>query len=126
MESAIQGRLENVRLLLSQFAAQNLERNVRTFLQPLSQRTDYAREGLVQGFRLMLTGRGHRLALSARELAACSPLAVLQRGYAMVTHEASGKVLVSSEDARRGDTLSIRLARGSLRAAVEETHAGEK
>jgi exodeoxyribonuclease VII large subunit len=126
LETTIGNRLEKVRFLLSQFAAGNLERNVRTFVQPLSQRTDYAREELEQGFRVMLTDRRHRFALAARELASCSPLAVLKRGYAVVTHVVSGTVLVSSERVRRGDALSIRLAQGGLRAIAEEMHAGEK
>ena len=126
LESTIEVRMEKVRVLLSQFAADNLERNVRTFIQPLSQRTDYGREELVQGFRLTLADTKHRFALAARELVSCSPLAVLQRGYAVVTHLPSGRVLVSSDHARRGDAVSIRLARGSLRATVEETHAGEE
>ena len=125
LENAIDVRLEKVRMLLGQFAAGNLERTVRTFVQPLSQRADYASEELVQGMRRLLTDRLHRFALAARELASCSPHSVLQRGYAVVTHEASGRVLISSEHVRRGDAVAIRLAQGGLRATVEVTHAGE-
>lgn len=125
LESAVHGRLEKVRMLLGQFAAGNLERTVRTFIQPLSQRTDYASEELVNGMRRLLTDTLHRSELASSALASCSPLSVLQRGYAVVTHEASGRILVSSEHVRRGDAVAIRLAQGGLRATVEVTHASE-
>jgi hypothetical protein len=43
----------------------------------------------------------------------------------VVTHEPTGKILVASEPAHRGEMLSIRLSRGGIRATVEDTHAGE-
>ena len=113
-------------MLLSHFAADNLERNVRVFLQPLSQRADLAREGLLQGFRDVLLSRRHRLELASRELGSYSPLSILARGYAVVTHEQTGRVLIDSDDVQRGDSVSIRLARGGMKAVVEEKHAGEK
>jgi exodeoxyribonuclease VII large subunit len=126
IESGIRQRLERIRMLLAHFAADNLERNVRIYLQPLSQRTDLAREGLLQGFRDMTTSQRHRLELASRELASYSPLAILARGYAVVTHERTGRVLLDADVVQTGDPVSIRLARGGMKAIVEEKHAGEK
>jgi exodeoxyribonuclease VII large subunit len=125
MAAAMRQRTERVRLLKAQFAAGNLERTVRMFLQPLSQRADYAREELVQRFRETALSRRHRFSLASRELASYSPLAILARGYAVVTHEPTGKILVAPDPAHRGEMLSIRLSRGGIRATVEDTHAGE-
>ena len=126
MEAEVEQRLQRVRLLLGQFTADTLLRNVQFLLRPLQQRADDAREELVQGLRLLLSDRRHRLELSARGLEGSSPLAILERGYAVVTHEPTGQVLLSPDPARTGDALNIRLARGALRALVEETHAIEK
>jgi exodeoxyribonuclease VII large subunit len=126
MAGGMRQRAERVRLLMAQFVAENLERNVRLFLQPLSQRADYARDEIMQGFRDTVTSRRHRWALASRELASYSPLEILARGYAVVTHEPTGKILLSPETVHRGEQLSIRLSRGGIRATVEETHAGEK
>ncbi len=126
MASSIRQRTEKARLLMGEFAAENLERNVRMFVQPLSQRLDDARDDLGRGFREMVTARRHRLALASRELASSSPLAILARGYAVVTRELTGTTLLSSEHVRIGERLSIKLSRGGIRATVEETHAGEK
>ncbi|HXE15141.1 MAG TPA: exodeoxyribonuclease VII large subunit [Bryobacteraceae bacterium] len=48
-----------------------------------------------------------------------SPLAVLGRGYALVQN-ANGKLLRSSDEARLGDTVDVRLSQGGFRARVEE------
>jgi exodeoxyribonuclease VII large subunit len=122
MGDAMRQRLEKARLLMGQFSADSLGRNVRLFIQPLSQRLDDARDELAGGVRELLTTSRHRLMISTRELESCSPLQILSRGYAVVTHEPTGTVLVTPEPARRGDPISIRLSRGSVRATVEETH----
>jgi exodeoxyribonuclease VII large subunit len=126
MESALSQRLQRFRLLLDHFAPENLERNVRLLLQPFAQRLDDARDELSRRIRDAVTSGRHRLELAARELSSYSPLAILDRGYAVVTHDPSQRVLLSPEGVQRGDAVSIRLARGRMRAAVEETDAGEK
>jgi exodeoxyribonuclease VII large subunit len=57
----------------------------------------------------------------ARTLRAVSPVAVLERGYAIVTR-ADGDLLRSAEGIAPGDQLDVRLARGRL--AVEVRSAG--
>ncbi len=126
MMGSIHQRLERVRLLLGPFAPENLERNVRLFLQPRLQRLDDAREELSLGFQGKLAESRHRYELAARELASYSPLEVLQRGYAVVSHGKTGKVLLSAQGVKAGDGLDIRLAQGGMSATVEETHADEK
>jgi exodeoxyribonuclease VII large subunit len=123
MERDVRRGAEKVRLLLGQFAPENLERNVRVFLQPIAQRVDDAADELLKGFQQMVTTRSHRFQLASRELASYSPLAILHRGYAVVTHERTRKILVSTESVRQGDELAIRLAQGGVRAIVEDTHA---
>jgi len=126
LERDMRQRLEKVRLLLGQFASENLERNVRIFLQPVAQRVDYAADALLQGFRTVAMGCRHRFELASRALASYSPLAILKRGYAVVTHERTRTILLSPQAVRQGDTLSIKLSEGGMRAIVEDTHAVEK
>ena len=61
----------------------------------------------------LLTGR----------LEAVSPVAVLQRGYALVYHEDS--LLRKADAVQPGDTVQIRLAEGSLTAEVKEIRKGD-
>jgi exodeoxyribonuclease VII large subunit len=60
-----------------------------------------------------------RLKLASRGLQSLSPLATLERGYAIVT-DAGGKVLTDSGAVERGTTIDVRLARGGLAATVDK------
>ena len=63
----------------------------------------------------------HRLQLAMRGLHSVSPLATLERGYAIVEDASSGKVLMSASDATPGDDIRARLAHGELIATVKKT-----
>jgi exodeoxyribonuclease VII large subunit len=60
------------------------------------------------------------LKLASRALQSLSPLATLERGYAIVT-SAEGKVLTDSGAVTRGSAIDVRLARGGLTATVDST-----
>ena len=61
----------------------------------------------------------HRLQLAMRGLHAVSPLATLDRGYAIVEDADSGKVLMNAADAEVGTDIRARLANGELTATVK-------
>jgi exodeoxyribonuclease VII large subunit len=63
-----------------------------------------------------------RLLLANRSLTSLSPLATLQRGYAIVA-DADGKLLTDSAATKPGAAIDVRLARGSLTATVKKTEA---
>jgi exodeoxyribonuclease VII large subunit len=63
----------------------------------------------------------HRLALAARGLNSVSPLATLDRGYAIVEDAKTGKVLIRGSDTAPGDDIRARLAHGELLATVKST-----
>jgi exodeoxyribonuclease VII large subunit len=60
-----------------------------------------------------------RLALAAASLDALSPLAVLQRGYA-IAEDQHGRLLRAARDASIGDRVRVRLAQGGIKARVEQ------
>jgi exodeoxyribonuclease VII large subunit len=60
-----------------------------------------------------------RLQLADRALTSLSPLATLQRGYAIVA-DSDGNLLTDSASTKPGATLAVRLARGSLTATVKK------
>jgi exodeoxyribonuclease VII large subunit len=59
----------------------------------------------------------HRIALLGRALNSVSPLATLERGYAIVLDE-SGKALTDASEANKGDEIRARLSKGELVAKV--------
>jgi exodeoxyribonuclease VII large subunit len=68
---------------------------------------------------LLAAGETRTRLLSSR-LHALSPLAVLSRGYAIVTRAGERKPLLSSAEAEIGQLLRVRLHRGGLRCEVRE------
>ena len=117
---ALQSRVERIRLLLSQFTPDNLVRNFQIYVQPYALEVEEAREQLKLAMERMLVPSRHRLALLSQAMVSNSPLAVLQRGYAVVRAEKTGQVLMSSREVETEDIVQIRLHKGRLRAAVKE------
>jgi exodeoxyribonuclease VII large subunit len=76
------------------------------------------RQRLNASARDTVSGVSHRLELAMRGLHSVSPLATLDRGYAIVEDANSGKVLLKASDAVPGDDIRARLAAGSLIATV--------
>jgi exodeoxyribonuclease VII large subunit len=73
-----------------------------------------------------------RLALASAHLAgtgsrleSLNPLAVLRRGYAVVTRLEDGKVVETAEQAPTGADLRVRLAEGALNVKVQESFSKE-
>ncbi|MGD2205287.1 MAG: exodeoxyribonuclease VII large subunit [Anaerolineae bacterium] len=69
--------------------------------------------------------RSNLAGLQAR-LTALSPLATLERGYAIVRQEDSGAVVHSVEQVSAGDALSIRVRDGDLKAVVRSEERGTR
>jgi len=82
--------------------------------------------------RLKVTGRGQierqkaQLKVIDRGLKSVSPLATLDRGYAMLTDPASGRLISDAGQVSVGDRISARLAGGSVDATVTKTRTGRK
>lgn len=62
-----------------------------------------------------------RLAAQSAALQAMSPLAVLSRGYSVVTSKAG--VISAASAVSEGDTVTVRLAKGRLIATVDSCHS---
>ncbi len=96
--------------LLQQSPALSVQRAVAR-LADLEQRLANSARGAV-------ARADHRLQLAGRALHSVSPLATLDRGYAVVRSAATGEVLRRAGDVDPGDDILARLSRGELRATV--------
>jgi exodeoxyribonuclease VII large subunit len=77
---------------------------------------------MAAAMRTLLLQHRSRLERLHEGLEALSPLAILDRGYALV-FDASGKLLKNAGDVQPGNDISARLAHGELRATVKKTSA---
>jgi exodeoxyribonuclease VII large subunit len=78
------------------------------------------RQRLATGARNLVSTASHRTALLGRALHSVSPLATLDRGYAIVKDAGTGKVLFRARDVRKGDDIRARLSKGELVATVKK------
>ena len=94
-----------------------------TMLQQRPRLAGLSQRLLSSGQRSLAAAR-HRLELVMRSLHSVSPLATLERGYAIVQNAASGKVIVRATDIAVGADVRARLAHGELLATVKSTQDG--
>jgi exodeoxyribonuclease VII large subunit len=89
-------------------------------LQQQAQRLDEIELRLRRAWENGLNRAQQRLLLAQRGLDAISPLATLDRGFAIVT-TADGAVVQDAGRLRTGDAIEARLAKGSVQATVTRT-----
>jgi len=89
----------------------------RTRLLARAQRLDELEARLGRALRRELATAAARLAAAARTLNAVSPLATLERGYAIVTGP-DGRVVRAASDVAPGDEVLARTAGGAFAATV--------
>jgi exodeoxyribonuclease VII large subunit len=99
--------------------------NPRFRLRLTRERAQRANERLRTSVRRIIERLGVRVTLAERGLKSLSPLATLERGYAIVTRAADHSVLTDSAAVRAGEAIGVRLARGSLTAAVTRSDKAE-
>jgi exodeoxyribonuclease VII large subunit len=120
LAGAVRGGVQRERLKLSQLRGRLVRRSPDRLLHAQRARE----QDLTLRLRHAAVGRvhraGQRLALAQRALNAVSPLAVLARGFAVVTR-ADGSLVTEASAVRPGDEIEARLARGALTARVTGT-----
>ena len=87
----------------------------------LGKRSQAAGERLAFATRQYFKGLNSRLQLAVRMLNTVSPLATLDRGYAILTDAVTGAVIVSVDSTRSGQPIHARLTDGRLSAKIEST-----
>jgi exodeoxyribonuclease VII large subunit len=117
---AMRHRLERARGRLRTAEALLGRASPRRRVASLNERLAACQKALEAAGRTTIATARSRFASCVRTLQAVSPLATLDRGYAIVS-DAAGHVLQDAAHARSGDTIEARLARGRLKATVTET-----
>ena len=75
---------------------------------------------MASAMRAVVLRQRSRVDQLSAQIAALSPLAILERGYALV-FDPAGKLLKDATHARPGDDISARLAHGTLTATVKKS-----
>ncbi len=117
--AVLRERRQADRSRLERLHARLLARHPQQRLPLLQRRLAEQSQRLRQAMARQLERERHALQEAARTLHAVSPLATLERGYAIL-FDADGKVLRSARDAEPGSALRARLADGELPLRVRE------
>jgi exodeoxyribonuclease VII large subunit len=118
----LQQQLRHRRALVAQQAAHLRHASPVVRLSAVKGRLQMSRASLESAFRRQLQHLRSQLRVAAGTLDAISPLATLQRGYAIVT-DAQGHVVTDAGGLATGQMIQARLASGRVQARVEHTFA---
>jgi exodeoxyribonuclease VII large subunit len=119
LESAERRILEQHRRRWETASAAVRHYDVRQRLAAMQEQLDSRTAALGAAFRALLLQRRSRLERLSGSLEALSPVAILERGYALV-FDASGKLLKDSVAVKPGDDIFARLAKGEIQAVVKK------
>jgi exodeoxyribonuclease VII large subunit len=92
----------------------------RQRLSDMRVRTTHLRDRIESVTRRQLTDRQARLALAGRALNAVSPLATLDRGYAILRHAEGDQLVTRAAQVSPGQDVIAKLSDGELLCRVEE------
>jgi exodeoxyribonuclease VII large subunit len=124
MRRAMSQQLAQLRTQLIELTAHLQRHSPALRLSVLRGRANTAQVQLGAVMRQRLEQAQGRITLAARTLNAVSPLATLQRGYAIVTDE-QGRVLTQAAQATPGTVIEARLAQGRIGARIEWSRDGD-
>ncbi len=120
LASAMRQQLLQHRNALQRAAGKLLQQSPALSVQRSIGRLATLRQRLGTSALKALGDASHRIALLGRALNSVSPLATLDRGYAIVQDEASGRVLTRASDVAAGNKVRARLSEGELVATVNK------
>jgi exodeoxyribonuclease VII large subunit len=118
MNRLMRFRIVDLRSRVQEQALSNAFDEVKSQLRNARRRFDVASAACSNSMETSLQEARERLGLAAASLDALSPLAVLQRGYA-IAQDAFGKPLRDAASINAGDGVRVRLAKGNLNTRVE-------
>ena len=111
-------RVVDLRSRVQEHALSHAFDEVKSKLRDARRRFDAASSACSDVMETSLQEARERLGLAAASLDALSPLAVLQRGYA-IAQDAAGKPVRDAAAVKVNDRVSVRLAKGRLNTRVE-------
>lgn len=114
LREGLRGHIERGRRQLQRVASHPLLQRPGAIVEARAQRLDEAAAGLSAGVAAVLDGGRRRLERAVVGLDAMSPLAVLNRGYAIVRKEADGRVVRSVAEVAGGEKLRVTVGDGEF------------
>ena len=125
MTEAMVAKLNAVKLRLASFSPENARAQLENRLNRRRMMLDSLSTDMQHSIHNLLNQRKAKADLLRHKMEALSPLAVLDRGYSIVTDK-DGRTLKSITQANAGDNITIRLSDGRILADVQEVQDGRQ
>jgi exodeoxyribonuclease VII large subunit len=122
MAHAERDLLERQRRRYDTLAAAVRHYDLRLVLAGVRRELDGKVSSMAASARNLLLQKKARLDRLTSQMEALSPVAILERGYALV-FDASGKLVKDAESVNAGDDIRARVARGEIEATVKKTRS---
>ncbi len=119
LNQAMQTRLRHNKSLIDGIIAKLWQHNPVVAINNYKQKQDYLTKRLITVTRHKLERLNQRLLNVSQTLHAVSPLATLNRGYALATHQPSGQIIRSTEQLNPGDMVETRVAKGRFTSQIK-------
>ena len=119
LRHAERGLLETQRRRFDHLAAAVRHYDLRMVLSGIRKELDAKVASMGAAGRSLLQQKRARLEQLTSQMEALSPVAILERGYALV-FDASGKLVKDAAQVNAGEDISARLARGEISATVKK------
>jgi exodeoxyribonuclease VII large subunit len=120
LNQAMQTKLRHNRSLVEAKIAKLWQYSPAVTINNYKQKQDYLSKRLITVTRHKLEWLNQQLLNVSQTLHAVSPLATLNRGYALVIHQPSGRILRSTEQLESGDIVETRLAEGRFTSQIKD------
>ncbi|MCK9395309.1 MAG: exodeoxyribonuclease VII large subunit [Methylobacter sp.] len=124
LKLAMHTRLRHMSGVIEAKTAKLWQHNPAVTISSHKQRQDYLSKRLIAVATHKLEQFKQRLLNSSQTLHAVSPLATLNRGYAMAIQPSSGEIIRSTEQLKLGDMVQIRLAQGRFTSQIKDIDRG--
>jgi exodeoxyribonuclease VII large subunit len=120
LKKAVQHRLAHNQRIVETQTARLWQQTPLSVIRRNQQQQTYLNERLITAINARLKHNNQRLLNASQTLHAVSPLATLNRGYALVTEQASGQIIRSTGQLKLGDKVITQLAKGRFISQVNE------
>lgn len=125
LAAGMRSRLQARRLAFLALPARLMQAAPSSRLMAAGNRLERLDQRVQQAMKSTLSTRRQALERAVSRLDNVNPLAVLARGYALVTEPRTHAVVKSVDQARVNADVDVRLADGSLRCTVRRKHADD-
>lgn len=125
MIESMTGRLSSIKLRLAAFSPASARVQLENRLARVRMSLDSSQRSIMHSMENTLNAKKALSKMLRGQLEALSPLAVMQRGYAIISSE-DGRSIRKACDAKPGQDIDIRMSDGIIKAGVKEVKDGRQ